>query len=80
MGAQREGKIGEQRRGYWLGSQLFRLPWTCSAPEVAIGMLDSVRALLGLVGCHGHAGLIRCERVSGSSEREQEQEQEQEQE
>ena len=57
-------------------ARLRRLPWVCwvqwehcSAPEVAIGMVDSVGALLGLVGCHGHAGLIRCERVSGSSER-----------
>ena len=64
-------------------ARLRRLPWVCwvqwehcSAPEVAIGMLDSVGALLGLVGCHRHAWLIWCERVSGSSEREQEQEQE----
>ena len=44
-------------------AQLFRLPGTCSTPEVALSLLGSVLVLLGLVGCHCYV------RLSGSTAR-----------
>ena len=38
-------------------AQLFRLSWTCAAPEAAMGLLGSVGALLGSGGCHWYVGL-----------------------